>query len=130
MKKIRKGRTPKYLTSGKLILLSKDNTETPTIDDTRAITILPAVTKVFESTILRNLETIVESRKFNKSQRWFRKKMSTLDNIRDVLKKARELRDYKSPKDSLNITFFDFCKAYDSVPRDKMIAKIQDLEVP
>ena len=137
MKKIRnwfenwisKGRTPKYLTSGKLILLSEDFTETPTIEDTRAITILPAVTKVFESTMLHNLETIVESRRFNKSQRGFRKKMSTLDNIRDVLKKARELRDYKSPKDSPNIIFFNFCKAYDSVPRDKMIVKIQDLEV-
>ena len=86
---IRKGRTPKYLTSWKLILLSKDNTETSTIEDTRTITILPTVTKVFESSILHNFETIVESRKLNKSQRGFRKKMSTLDNIRDVLKKKR-----------------------------------------
>ena len=56
--------------------------------------------------------------------------MSTLDNIRDVPKKARELRDYKSPKESPNIIFFNFSKAYVSVPRDKMIAKMQDLEVP
>ena len=44
--------------------------------------------------------------------------------------RKRELRNYKSPKNSPNIIFFHSCKTYNSVPRDKMIAKIQDLEVP
>ena len=46
-----KGEIPDYLTQGRLILISKDNTKNPVINDTRPVTILPAITKFFETTI-------------------------------------------------------------------------------
>ena len=50
-----------YLMRGKLILISKDKTDCPKIENTRPITILPAITKLFESSILHNLENITKS---------------------------------------------------------------------
>ena len=59
-------RIPNYLMKGKLILLSKDKSDSPTIENIRPITILPAITKLFESSILYNLENITKSILFYK----------------------------------------------------------------
>ena len=81
----------------KLILISKDDTETPVIEKTRPISILPSITKIFEYSILHNLEKITQSPIFSKNQRGFTKGKSTLDNIRDIIQFAKNYR-YKDNK--------------------------------
>ena len=92
---IRNSEIPDYLMEGRLVLISKDKTDIPKINDTRPITILPAITKIFETSILHNLEQVTTYPAYSKNQRGFTKGMSTPDNIKDVIKLARELRDNK-----------------------------------
>ena len=123
-------RIPNYLMKGKLILLSKDKSDSPTIENTRPITILPAITKLFESSILYNLKNITKSILFCKNQRGFTKGKSTLDNIKDVLRLAKIMKMNKARQDCPTLVFFDFIKAYDTVPRDKLLQKLISLGTP
>ena len=123
------GDIPDYAMTGRLVLISKNNTETPPIDETRAITILPAITKFLETAIIHHFEKITKSDIFNKNQRGFTKGWSTLDNIKDVLAIANELK-MKKTKNKPALLFFDFVKAYDSVPRNKLILKLQKYNIP
>ena len=45
----------------KLILISKEDTEYPEIENTRPISVLPTITKIFELSILHYLEEAVKS---------------------------------------------------------------------
>ena len=121
---------PEYLTTARLILISKDNAENPKIEDTRPISVLPSITKLFEASILHNLEGIVNGIYFSKNQRGFTKGKCTLNNIKDILEISRTLREGKQSKSRQFLIFFDFHKAYDSVPRGKLISKLLKLEVP
>ena len=47
---------PDFWMSGRLILLNKENNKYPQIENTRPITILPAITKIFELSIMHNIE--------------------------------------------------------------------------
>ena len=78
---------------GRLILLSKDNTDHPAIIDTIPTSILPAVTKFFESSILHNLEILTSNEKMSKNQRGFTKGKSTIDNIKDLLSIGMNLKN-------------------------------------
>ena len=122
--------TPDYLMEGRLVIISKDKTDLPDIKDTRPISILPAITKIFETSILHNLEQITTNSAFNKNQRGFTKGKSTLDNIKDVIDIARQLRDRKAKNDTPALIFFDFCKAYDSVSRELLITKLIKFNTP
>ena len=79
----------------KLILISKENNDCPSINNIRPITILPTITKFFECTIQHNLEKIAKGVEFIKTQSGFTKGKSTLDNIGDVLKMAIILKQNK-----------------------------------
>ena len=115
---------------GRLILISKENTENPKIENTRPISVLPSLTKLFETSILHNLERFTTSANFSKNQRGFTKGKCTLDNIKDILTLSRTLRDRKNRKSKPSLIFFDFHKAYDSVPRGKLISKLLKLNIP
>ena len=78
-----------YMIIGRLILISKDKLETPTIENIRPITILPSIAKFFEQTILYNLERIAASDQLCKNQSGFTKGKSTWDNIAEVLSIAK-----------------------------------------
>ena len=123
-------RIPNYLMKGKLILPSKDKSDSPTIENTRPITILPAITKLFESSILYNLENITKSILFCNNQLGFTKEKRRLDNIKDVLRLAKIVKMNKTKQDCPTLVFFDFIKAYDSVPRDKLLQKLITLGTP
>ena len=58
-----------YFMEAKLILISKDNTEYPIIEETRPISILPTVTKIFELSILHHLEKATQTALFWRNQR-------------------------------------------------------------
>ena len=96
----------------------------------RPITVLPAVTKIFESTILHNLEKITESNEFSGTQRGFTKGKSTLDNISEVIKLATTFKLNKSQKDTPMLVFFDFNQAYDSISRSLLLMKLINHKTP
>ena len=110
---------PNYFMNAKLVLISKDDTETPPIHKTRPISILPTITKIFESSIIHNLEKITQSPVFSKNQRGFMKGKSTLDNIEDIIRLAKNLQMQRrqGTVKTATIVFFDFEKAYDNIPR-------------
>ena len=93
---IQNSNTPDYFMKGRLVLISKIKSNTPEINDTRPISVLPAITKFFETSILHNLEQLIISPAFSKNQREFTKGKSTLDNIKEVIEIARQLRDSKA----------------------------------
>ena len=55
---------PRYFMEAKLILISKYGTEYPKIEQTRPISVLPTITKIFELSILHHLERAVDSIRF------------------------------------------------------------------
>ena len=62
-----------YFMKARLVLLSKEETNMPEIENTRPISIVPAVTKLFKISILHNLEKATKLDQFNKLQRGFMK---------------------------------------------------------
>ena len=116
----------------KLILVSKEKTEYPKFENIRPISVLPTITKVFELSILHHLENATQSIKFCKTQRGFLKGRSTLDNIHDLLNLSKNLQDKWRQNKQIKpaIVFFDFRKANDSVPRDRLLMKLSQLDVP
>ena len=52
-----------------------------------------------------------------------------MDNIRDVLNAAYILKSQKLVNDSPSLVFFDFHKAYDTVPKSKLIIKLEQMKV-
>ena len=102
----------------------RENKDYPSLENIRPITILPAVVKFFENTILHNLEKITNSNEFSNYQRGFTKNKSTLDNIKDILTEARNPKE-KKKKETLTLVFFDFSKAYDTISLPILIEKLK-----
>ena len=55
-----------------------------------------------------------------------------MDNIHDLLNLSKNLQDIWRQNKQIKpaIIFFDFRKAYDSVPRDRLLTKLSQLDVP
>ena len=70
----------------KLILISKQENNTPEIQSTKPIAILPSITKAFEFSIIGNIEDIVYTQDISQNQRGFTPNKSTTINIQDLLK--------------------------------------------
>ena len=81
---------------------------------------------------MHNFESVIQSQIFSKWQRGFTKASSTIHNIEDILKYARELQLTKKiwTTSTATVVFFDFEKAYDNVPRDLLIEKLQQMNIP
>ena len=118
--------------ASRLILFSKTNQEYTDIKSIRPISILPYITKLFEVSIIHNLENATKSILFNKRQRGFIKGSSTIHNIQDVLAAAKSLQERRNHDKSKTgtIVFFDLAKAYDMVDRDILIQKLLSFSIP
>ena len=116
----------------RLLLISKTKDEYPEINNTRPISILPTITKMFEASILHNLEKVVNSSLFNRWQRGFIKGESTLHNIQDILSIAGKLKEKRKicKSKTATIVIFDFKKAYDMVDRNILVEKLINLNIP
>ena len=114
---IQKGVIPNYFMVSRLILISKTSNEYPEVKNTRPISILPSITKMFETSIMHNLEKVTNSPLFNKSQRGFIKGKSTMHNIQSLLSIAGKLQVKRKIErnQTATIVFFDFTKAYNMV---------------
>ena len=123
---------PKYFMEARLVLISKEDTEYPEIENTRPISVLPTITKIFELSILHYLEEAVKLPIFWNNQRGFMKGKSTANNIFDLFQIAQAYKSSKimNKKENSAIVFYDFKKAYDSVPRDLLIKKLEQFNIP
>ena len=125
---IKKGTILKFLMIGKLI--SKESIDCPTLSNIRPITVLYAVIKYFENTIIHNLEKTTNSKDLSKWQLGFMKFKSTLNNISDIIKEASKLKEEKKKMESPMLVFFDFNKAYDSISRNLLLKKLTNYNMP
>jgi hypothetical protein len=66
------------------VIFSKDGTSYPSVNNTRPICVLPSVFKVFEQSVIANLEKVA-FKTLSKNQRGFIPGKSVNDNLRDVL---------------------------------------------
>ena len=89
------GKIPDYFMKAILILLSKEDNKEPPVHKMRPISILPTITKIFKTSIMHNLEKVMQSPIFIRCQRGFMKENSTLQNIEDILDYARNLQQSK-----------------------------------
>ena len=123
---------PEFWMKSKIVLISKENNNTPEIMNSRPIAILPAITKAFELSILKNLEKIAyEQNYISHNQRGFTPKKSTIENIDDLFDfwmKAKERR--KETRSSSALMFIDLKRAYDCVNRNKLLNLLNEARIP
>ena len=131
-KYLHRSEVPKYFMEARLVLISKEDTEYPEIENTRPISVLPTITKIFELSILHYLEEAVKSPIFWNNQRGFMKGKSTANNIYDLFQIAQAYKSSKriNKKENPAIVFYDFKKAYDSVPRGLLVKKLKQFNIP
>jgi hypothetical protein len=109
----------------KLILLSKESSPTPLVSNTRPISILPSITKLFEQSIISNLEDVVLN-KLSPSQRGFIPGRSVFDNLKDIFQECLRIRVSRGGL----LVFLDLKRAYDNVDRNKLFMVLEDIGVP
>ena len=117
--------------TGNIFCLSKEPTEFPTVGAIRTISVLPAITKMYELLLLQFLnEEVKRINDIPENQRGFREKTSTFDNLLDLfslIKGAKQLQQrYRDARPRVPVAsrrtqyllFIDFRKAFDRVNRD------------
>ena len=104
----------------------------PKIENTKPISILPSITKVFEVVIFGNLEDIAYRQGYiSRNQRGFTKKMNTISNINDLLDFCQEVKLKKRAwKWSIVLIFIDLHRAYDSVDRNILLNILKTARIP
>jgi hypothetical protein len=76
----------------RLILISKERSNTPRVENTRPISVLPCITKIFEQAIISNIEKFAFGGFLSASQKGFVPECSTMDNLRDVIEEILRVR--------------------------------------
>ena len=116
----------------KLILLNKEKNNHPLIENTRPITIIPSITKMFELSIIHNLEKwIYEDKLISWNQRGFVKGLGTQINIMEVINYGLLTREAnKNTRLKGYFIFIDLKKAYDIVDKNILINKLDKKKIP
>ena len=135
-------RIPAYTKVAKIIPLSKDenNSPFPKLGDVRTIAVAPAITKLFELCILQKLRAeIADKSLIHTNQRGFVLEKSCEDNIVDLLQIMNTAKDLEQAYRVANIrnhqrektylVFIDLKKAFDKVPRRRLIQKMTDMNI-
>ena len=122
----------KYFIEVKLILLSKDGSEFQTINKIKPINFLPSITKVFELSIINEINIVTDHKYFSTQQRGFIKNKSTVNNIDDLLKFGLKIQSTKlqRKKEQAAYVFFDLKRAYDTVQRDILLERMKIFNIP
>ena len=133
---------PPYMTQAKTVFLSKDknNSAYPEVGDVRVISILPAVTKLYEQVLLKKINAQLDAdRSLHPNQRGFVKGKSTQHNLYDIyriIKKAQEeLKKQRSQKVPVKqrgqffLLFIDLRKAFDTIDRAKLLQQMRDKRI-
>ena len=89
----------------------------------RPVSITPIIAKIFESIILEDVSNHMEYHNvITPSQHGFQKSKSTTTNLLEFWDYVTEIADNSSP---LSVIYTDLRKAFDSVPHDLLLAKVE-----
>ena len=89
----------------------------------RPVSITPIIAKIFESIIYDDLSEHIEKHKvINKLQHGFQKCKSTTTNLLEFWDQVTKIADKSQ---SLSIIYTDLKKAFDTVPHDLLLAKLE-----
>ena len=123
---------PNFWMSGRLILLNKESNKYPQIENARPITILPAITKIFELSIMNNTEKWIYTDKLlNRNQRGSIKRMNADINIQEVIEFGFKTRlKNKEIGNKGYLIFIDLHKAYDNVDRNILFKLLEEKRIP
>ena len=121
---------PEFWMQSKLILISKEENNTPEIQNTRPIAILPSITKAFEVSIIGNIEDIEYTQGYiSLSQRRLTPNKSTTTNIQDLLKFCMQAKIRRKSNMTCALIFLDLKRAYDNVNRNKLLLTLKETRV-
>ena len=117
------GSFPTYFLNGRLVPLSKTASQTVELNDIRPIVIKPHLVKICEKAVQSKIKEL-GSRLLDTDgyQTGFKEKRSTHNNLMAVLSRLKSQNRKRSQRGIA--VFIDLQKAYDSVPRDRMILNL------
>lgn len=119
---------PSAWKTSSIILLYKGKGQTSDPDNYRGICLQCNFYKILTKLVKRRIESQVEE-KLSDSQFGFRKNRSTVQAIERLIDEIQRgvwtARKKRTEKKQLYVTFVDFKKAFDSVPREILLRKIE-----
>ena len=134
---LNQGRVPTYCKEARVVPLSKEDSEFPSIGGIRTINILPGIFKIYEKAVLGKLKyELSATQPLHKCQAGFTEHRSTLDNIDELAVTMNEARAMAfaerrrtktiSERTKVYVCFLDLKKAFDSVDRVKLVRKLEE----
>jgi hypothetical protein len=119
---------PAEMALGVITMAAKPRARSTDLDDHRTITVCTLLDKIYSTCLARRFNEWGEEHNLRAdSQTGFRKDHRTADNVLVM----RALIDrYRHEKKPLYVAFVDFKKAYDTVPRQLLWAKLAQRGVP
>lgn len=121
---LQKGNVPTWMTSGRTVLIMKDQNKGAVPGNYRPITCLPIMWKTMTSVLANEVYEHLEDKNIIGEEQMGcrRNKRGTKDHL--VLDKVI-LRDCKGRKTNLSMTWIDYAKAYDMVPHSWIIETLK-----
>ena len=128
---------PKYLRLARIIPLSKEESNPyPSHGQVRTIAVTPATMKLLELCILQKVRAEIDEKGLlHPLQRGFVPNRSCDDNLidltecinkaKDIEQKYREIKVLNRDRTKTFVLFIDLKKAFDKVPRRKLIRKLE-----
>ena len=119
---------PEYLTTARVVPISKTDSAFPPVGSIRTVAVLPAVTKLMELLVMEELKKGArDSRLIAKEQQGFRKGVSTglqvarliglMEKAKSAAQSQRKEKVPVSQRPAVHVAFLDLEKAYDRVDR-------------
>ena len=118
------GKLPNIWKSANLTALFKKGSKTDPLNY-RPVSLTCIICKVFEKIVRSSIATFVET-KISYHQHGFVKGKSCLTNLLETMDSILEILDQGSPVD---ILYFDFKKAFDRVPHNRLLLKLKCLGI-
>ena len=118
------GKLPNIWKSANLTALFKKGSKTDPLNY-RPVSLTCIICKVFERIVKSSIVTFVET-KIRYQQHGFVKSKSCLTNLLETMDSILEILDQGSPVD---ILYFDFKKAFDRVPHNRLLLKLKFLGI-
>ena len=129
IRKLQKGvsAVPEWLGEGRTVLIPKSNDRTQ-VDKYRPITCLNTLYKVLTAVIAQDIQMFLTSNKMwdNQQKGTQRRILGTVDNL--IVDRA-VLEECKQYERNLAVAYFDYEKAYDSIPHEWQIKCFQMCQI-